>query len=140
MFYGVVEDVMKHDQDKVREVGENQTYVGVVLSGNTERKNKLKMNTGYFIINDEYLTLEVPSPTSKVYAPHMDELECVKWFRKDNWGWVVKEQDGCVKCGSPWCDFEQKRDRIEGVIRNIEGIRNTTNDKRRQMAYRVMYI
>ena len=105
-FYGTVENLLKYDLEDVQHIGEDQSLVHIVLSGNCQWKDKEEYNSNRFTIYDEYLTLEVPSPINPKYAPHHDLKDCVKWFVKKPCSWEVQPLEGCDECGSPWCEYE----------------------------------
>ena len=97
------------------------------------------MNWKFCIIDDEFLTLEVPSPSSKLYSPHQDSKDCVKWFNKNAWGWVPKAQHGCESCGSPWCEFDAFKNGIQTSIDNAKHHTTNTNKMKKAMVYREVY-
>ena len=62
IFHGTVESLLRYDMEEVKDVGEDQSHVHVVLSENCEWKHKDEYNAKRFIIDDEFLTVEVPIP------------------------------------------------------------------------------
>ena len=138
-FYGTVESLVKYDWEDVQHIGDDQSLVHIVLSGNCQWEDKEEYNSNRFTIYDEYLTLEVPSPINPKYQPHHDLKDCVKWFVKKPCSWEVQPMEGCDECGSPWCEYEQKQDEIERVLNDVAKMSNTTNKRRRCNAYRQIY-
>ena len=91
ILYGVVENLLRCDEEEVRKIKESQSYVTLVLSGHCEWRDKREMNTKRMIVEDEYLTEIIPNPANRNYNEVMDDEDIVRWFEKKPWGWVVKE-------------------------------------------------
>ena len=51
-FYGTVERLLQYDFEEVKDVGDDQSYVHIVLSGNSGWKDKYEYNSKRFIIYD----------------------------------------------------------------------------------------
>ena len=139
IFYGTVEEPLRYNPEMTQNLKDHQSLVHVVLSGNCKWTDNNTMNWKFCVIEDEYLTLEVPSPTSKLYSPHHDLKDCVKWFLKNAWGWVPKAQHGCENCGSPWCEFQQFKKGIETSITNAAKQTTKNNKMKRATVYREVY-
>ena len=91
------------------------------------------------IIEDEFLTEIIPSPANRNYNEVMDDEDIVRWFEKKPWGWVVKEQNGCEQCGSPWCVYEKNITKVHKAIDKFKGEKNMTNNAKRWHTYRLIF-
>ena len=78
IFYGTVEEPLRCNPEVTENLKDHQSFVHVVLSGNCKWDDNNTMNWKFCVIEDEFLTLEVPSLSSKLYSPHLDLKDCVK--------------------------------------------------------------
>ena len=79
-------NLYKFDEEDVREVGETETYVDVVLMGHCEWKNKREMDTKKLIMDSTNLTKVVPNPRSVAYSDLMEDEEVTKYFVNNRGG------------------------------------------------------